>query len=265
MGISIEWGDDGEYVPQKKEQPAAPVTTCDAMTDEEYERQVTAGYVRRMVVTYTRRFYKRGTPIHGEWVANPQLLIDEAGARPSPAHTFGALDESKGLVPGNVGWQTDIDRKLRAGKTLIEYEGKLLTIPQLSGKTGIPTARIRQRIAAGYSGADLWSEKHLSAKYDAVQIGGQTMRLAENERDVGNQERRPRARTASNKDGKRDGEKLFTPVATSPKRAPKGTSRTKEYIDNLKREKELRKAYETLAKYGVSQVVTAPTMQNEED
>ena len=64
----------------------------------------------------------RGTSVCPEWAQDPVPFIDYIGPRPSPQHSLGRKDNSKGYEPGNVRWETP-EQQARNRRTSSEVRG----------------------------------------------------------------------------------------------------------------------------------------------
>lgn len=64
----------------------------------------------------------RGITVCDEWAQNPHAFLSYIGPRPSPQHSLGRKDNSKGYEPGNVRWETP-DQQARNRRTGSEVRG----------------------------------------------------------------------------------------------------------------------------------------------
>ena len=65
----------------------------------------------------------RGITIDPAWVKNPQLLIDEIGARPSKLYSIDRIDNDGNYESGNVRWATKSEQASNTRKRLRRIDG----------------------------------------------------------------------------------------------------------------------------------------------
>lgn len=94
----------------------------------------------------------RGIRVCPEWDASFEAFLRDVGPRPSDDHSLDRIDNDRGYEPGNVRWAPSaIQNRNKRSFNFYEYEGDMLTMPQIADRTGIPLDRLRYRIAQGWS------------------------------------------------------------------------------------------------------------------
>lgn len=100
----------------------------------------------------------RGIGYEDRWYSFENFYLD-MGARPK-GYTLERIDNDKGYSKSNCKWASIKDQnKNKRCTTKINYNGKLLTLPELSEITGISKSTLRGRIKKGLS----LFEKHTGA------------------------------------------------------------------------------------------------------
>lgn len=79
----------------------------------------------------------RGITFYPEWINSFQAFFDHIGPRPAGT-TLDRIDNEQGYVPGNVRWATHKTQQnnMRSNRR-VEYEGRLVSLQELSALTGI--------------------------------------------------------------------------------------------------------------------------------
>lgn len=82
------------------------------------------------------------------WRDSFSTFQSEIGSRPSKEHSVGRIDNNKGYWPGNVRWETKT-QQMRNTRTnhLVQHDGEMKTISQLSEETGLDHRRLQYRLA----------------------------------------------------------------------------------------------------------------------
>jgi hypothetical protein len=95
----------------------------------------------------------KGITMYEPWKDSFLRFLEDVGHRPSPIHTLDRIENSKGYYPGNVRWATPEEQATNRRTTvMVEYKGELMSISQLSRKTGIHQATLNYRIHKGMTG-----------------------------------------------------------------------------------------------------------------
>lgn len=83
---------------------------------------------------------ERGIGVHElfhDFWAFVSYIEDELGPKPSPRHTLNRIDNDDDYAPGNLEWATPFEQNLNKQNTIkFEYDGELLTIPEIRIKFG---------------------------------------------------------------------------------------------------------------------------------
>jgi hypothetical protein len=96
------------------------------------------------------RYGGRGIKVCERWCSFENFFADMP-PRPSPRHSIGRLDNSKGYEPGNVRWETPTEQQnnLRSNHR-ITRNGETLTVKQWADRLGINDQTIHERIKRGW-------------------------------------------------------------------------------------------------------------------
>jgi len=96
------------------------------------------------------RYGGRGITVCKEWEIYENFLAD-MGRRPSSAHSLDRIENNSGYHKGNCKWSTKIEQnRNKRNNRLIEYQQKIITLSELSEKTGIPPDIITYRLKKGW-------------------------------------------------------------------------------------------------------------------
>jgi len=95
-------------------------------------------------------YYDKGIRVCDRWHKFENFLED-MGNRPSPHHSIGRIDGSKGYEPGNVRWETPKQQANNTSRnTFISYRGKTLTMRQWSEELGMNYDKLKYRITQNW-------------------------------------------------------------------------------------------------------------------
>lgn len=123
-----------------------------------------------------------GVTVHEPWILSFDAFVADVGLCPSPLYDLRRIAVDRGFEPGNVGWveqsvvRTTLDGKHAGGRPkrgqeiLLEYQGKMVTMPELSQLTGIKLSTIRARHAAGKSVEQITVPVRLNARGEAWNV-----------------------------------------------------------------------------------------------
>lgn len=139
----------------------------------ELTRKIWLNLIGRCTDTSNRAYRywgAQGVKVHPAWVDSFAAFVADVGLCPSPLYELRRLDvtTSVNFEPGNVGWKertstrNTAEENGRAGahpggrprkgeQVLLEYDGKMMTMPELAKYTGVKESTIRARHAAGKS------------------------------------------------------------------------------------------------------------------
>jgi hypothetical protein len=78
------------------------------------------------------------------WLVFANFLSD-MGLRP-PGKTLDRIDNSKGYEPGNCRWATRTEQQRNRGNMLLEFGGKVQSLPDWADEVGIDCNTIRNRV-----------------------------------------------------------------------------------------------------------------------
>lgn len=94
-----------------------------------------------------KNYGQRGIFICDIWNESFEQFFADMGERPTPAHTIDRIDNSGNYEPGNCKWSTRLEQaNNKRSNTLINYQGKTLTLAQWSKHTGIHRNTLCNRI-----------------------------------------------------------------------------------------------------------------------
>lgn len=109
--------------------------------------------------------YYRGVPVDPAWKANPQDFLLHIGAPSNYYQAVELIDPSKPFDAHNVKWMTREEKLDLHGEKIAIYNGKSVSLRQLSKYSGVHISTLRARWESGKRGPDLWSTDHLNGKY----------------------------------------------------------------------------------------------------
>jgi len=99
-----------------------------------------------------RKVYRsRGITVCARWRKSYPAFLADMGRRPSPRHTLDRIKNDRGYSPGNVRWATPKEQSNNRRDCLLTIHRQTRSYAGWSDLSGVPSHRIRQRIAAGWS------------------------------------------------------------------------------------------------------------------
>lgn len=102
------------------------------------------------------RYGGRGISMDLNWKNSFQSFIDHIGLRPSLNHSVDRIDNSKGYLPGNVKWSTDIEQANNTSKNVnITYNNITLSITEWGRKVNKKHSCLNKRLISGWSIQDI--------------------------------------------------------------------------------------------------------------
>lgn len=115
--------------------------------------KVWADMVNRCINPKTKcypRYGGRGIKVDPRWRASFEAFFSDVPPRPSPKHQLDRIENNGHYEPGNVRWVTGKENCRNARHNhLLEFDGKLRTLSEISEITGIHKATLRGRIRTG--------------------------------------------------------------------------------------------------------------------
>lgn len=136
-----------------------------------------------------------GIRLHQPWAESFEAFVRDVGLCPSPQYELRRINPAVSVhfEPGNVMWKQrgttqrwreqgqahPGGRPKRGQQALIEYQGELYTMPELSKKTGIKLSTIQARYSAGKSVEQIVNPVRANARgkawvVEASSVGGGT-------------------------------------------------------------------------------------------
>lgn len=89
----------------------------------------------------------RGITVCDRWLESFDNFLEDMGKRPSDKYSIERIDNDKGYSPDNCKWATREEQHYNKRTTkLVEYNGKKMTIPEISKETGLTYETIRRRL-----------------------------------------------------------------------------------------------------------------------
>lgn len=120
----------------------------------------------------------RGITVCERWRDSFELFIKDLGPRPSPVHSLDRIDPDGDYEPDNCRWATAEEQANNRRKNRKhEFNGQLLTIPQIARINGIAVATLESRIRR--DGLSIEDAIAKVPKRHFIEYGGQTKRLNE--------------------------------------------------------------------------------------
>jgi hypothetical protein len=99
-----------------------------------------------------KRYGGRGITVCPKWSDSYEAFLADVGRRPSPQHTLGRIDNSKGYAPGNVEWQTRTQQNRNSSNNRIVFrDGVGATVADWCEKLGLSKNAVYQRLYRGWS------------------------------------------------------------------------------------------------------------------
>ncbi len=96
-----------------------------------------------------RDYGGRGIGVCDRWLGSDGFanFLKDLGRRPGPEYSLGRVNNDGNYEPGNCRWETRIEQcRNRRSCVRYEYDGQLLTIPEISEACGIPIHNLQNRI-----------------------------------------------------------------------------------------------------------------------
>ncbi len=100
-----------------------------------------------------RRYGGRGITMCDRWQSSFHAFKEDMGPKPSLKHTVERLDNNGPYSPENCEWRTMKEQcKNKRSNVLVEYNGKKITVKELSEDTGLSYSALLARANAGQTG-----------------------------------------------------------------------------------------------------------------
>lgn len=88
----------------------------------------------------------RGISVCADWSNSFEMFYRDMGPRPSPDHSLDRIDNDGNYEPGNVQWATRKQQsRNRRTTVIVEHDGRLMSLGELSDLTGISYSKLWQR------------------------------------------------------------------------------------------------------------------------
>jgi hypothetical protein len=100
----------------------------------------------------------RGIRVCAEWFHDFSIFYTDMGPRPSPGYSIDRIDVNEHYKPENCRWATHKQQaRNRRSSTLVEVEGKMVSLAEAAEITGISRKTLSTRICRGWTGEKLLS------------------------------------------------------------------------------------------------------------
>lgn len=100
----------------------------------------------------------RGIRVCAEWFRDFSIFYADMGPRPSPGYSIDRIDVNEHYKPENCRWAThEQQARNRRSSTLVEVEGKMVSLAEAAEITGISRKTLSTRICRGWTGEKLLS------------------------------------------------------------------------------------------------------------
>lgn len=98
------------------------------------------------------RYGGRGITVCDRWQNSFLDFLQDMGPRPGQDYSIERVENNKNYEPGNCRWATRIEQaNNRRANTILEFNGRRLTISQWSAITGLHRCAIHYRINHGWT------------------------------------------------------------------------------------------------------------------
>lgn len=103
-----------------------------------------------------KNYVLRGISMCDRWRSSFSSFFADMGKRPSPKHSLDRIDNNGDYTPENCRWATDMQQANNSrSNSKVLFEGKEMTVAELSRKTGISAAKLYKRVRKGYPMSDV--------------------------------------------------------------------------------------------------------------
>lgn len=103
-------------------------------------------------VPHYGRYGGRGITVCDRWQHDFWAFYNDMGPRPGPEYSIDRIDNDGHYEPGNCRWVTaSTQARNRSNSTLVPYQGRMVTLAELSELTGIKAGTLQFRLQAGFS------------------------------------------------------------------------------------------------------------------
>lgn len=93
----------------------------------------------------------RGITVCERWSTSYEAFLEDMGPRPSTDHSLDRIDVNGNYEPSNCRWATRSEQARNTRTSVyVEHAGLRLTLPDWAERLGVPTARLRNRLDAGW-------------------------------------------------------------------------------------------------------------------
>lgn len=118
------------------------------------------------VPTYNR-YGGRGIKVCDKWLHDFWEFYKDMGQRPGDEYTLERRNNDGNYEPSNCFWATRTEQaRNRSSNCLVDYNGKMITLAELSEITGIQSRTLQWRHNNGFVGEDLIQPLLKNVKYE---------------------------------------------------------------------------------------------------
>lgn len=91
----------------------------------------------------------RGITVCNKWLNSFNSFLSDVGEAPTKSHSIERIDSNKGYKPSNCRWATNKEQaNNKRNNILLEYRGKIKTLPQWCEELRLPKQTIWARVKA---------------------------------------------------------------------------------------------------------------------
>jgi hypothetical protein len=125
------------------------------------------------------RYGGRGITMHQAWVDDYAVFATYVGAQPD-GMTLDRIDNNGNYEPNNVRWATRKEQaNNRVTNTIVEHDGKAMTLSQWADHFGLPYVVINSRWKKGEQPPELFEPRRTKLRDSLVEFRGERRTLAE--------------------------------------------------------------------------------------
>jgi hypothetical protein len=99
------------------------------------------------------RYGGRGITVCDRWLNSFEAFYLDMGPKPTQEHSLDRRNNDGNYEPGNCRWATDTEQQRnKSNNRLVDYDGRKVTVAELSELTGISEAVLHYRLNSGIVG-----------------------------------------------------------------------------------------------------------------